>query len=53
MIGNYKNFGIIFIKNDKYFAYLGTAVAFCNGFGRLAFGFLLDKVNIKVLLMSI
>ncbi len=53
MLGNYKNFGIHFIKSDKYFAYLGTSVAFFNGFGRLFFGLLIDKINIKTLIMAL
>jgi hypothetical protein len=41
----YKTFGQTFINDDKFFAIVSSISSVFNAFGRLIWGYLIDKVN--------
>ena len=44
----FKTFGQTFIKDDRFLAIIGSTSNFFYAFGRLFWGFLMDKTSFKV-----
>jgi hypothetical protein len=51
--GYYKVFGQTFIKNDRYFAAIGSINSAANVIGAFFWGFLIDKLPFKVSLVHL
>ena len=49
----FKTFGQTFLDDDDFFAMVASAASLCNAFGRLWWGFLIDKLPLKVCLLII
>jgi len=49
----YKVYGLSFIEDDKFIAIVGACAAIFNSFGRMLWGWILDKTNYKLCMLLV